>query len=103
MEAMRQSWSDDRLDDLSDRVEAGFVRVDERFARVEARMDEGFSRLDARIDATAAELRQEMKSGFDRVDRRFERLEQRFDRLLLTLTVVALGLVGSLLVAGLAG
>jgi septal ring factor EnvC (AmiA/AmiB activator) len=47
---MRQSWTDDRLDDLSH-------RMDERFDRVEGEMKAGFERVDG-----------EMKAGFKRVD-----------------------------------
>jgi len=47
MEAMRQSWSDDRLDDLNHRVDDGFK-----------------------------ELRREMGARFDRVDARFDALQR---------------------------
>lgn len=50
MEAMRQSWTDDRLDDLSH-------RMDERFDQVEAEMDQRFEKVES-----------EMKAGFERVD-----------------------------------
>jgi tetrahydromethanopterin S-methyltransferase subunit G len=125
MEAMRQSWSDDRLDDLKDRVETGFAQMDQRSARIEARLEAGFDRLDAKIDAkigqldakidakigqldakidskvdgVAAELRQEMKSGFDGVDRRFDAMQQRFDAMQQTIIRVGGGLIG-VLVAG---
>ena len=46
MEAKRSNWNDDRLDELSCRVDdgfkemrAGFARVDEKFDRVNARLD----------------------------------------------------------------
>jgi hypothetical protein len=39
MEAMRQSWTDERLDDLSKRVEAGFSRVDADLRGLNARFD----------------------------------------------------------------
>jgi hypothetical protein len=35
MQAMRQSWTDDRLDDLSTRMEQRFDEVGQRFDRVE--------------------------------------------------------------------
>lgn len=54
---MTQSWTDDRLDDLNRRMEAGFKRVDD----------------DVR------ELRSEMNARFDRVDARFEHMEAKFD------------------------
>jgi hypothetical protein len=35
----RATWTDERLDDLSSRVDAGFARMDQGFARVDARID----------------------------------------------------------------
>jgi hypothetical protein len=81
---MRKSWSDDRLDDLNKRVDDGFTRVDAQFAR-----------LDAKIDATAAELRQEMNMGFDQINARFDAMQQ-------TMMRIGAGLIG-VLVASSAG
>lgn len=55
MEAMRQSWSDDRLDDLNLEVDRGFENVDKRFEQVDKR--------------------------FEQVDKRFEQFDQRLQRL----------------------
>jgi len=97
MEAMRQSWSDDRLDDLSDRVEAGFASVDVRFARLEARIDELIARLDAKIDtkvdSSASELRLEMRAGFDQINARFDAMQQ-------TMIRVGGGLIGVAVASG---
>jgi chromosome segregation ATPase len=115
MEAMRQSWSDDRLDDLNKRVDAGFVRVDEQFARVDeqfARVDEQFARVDERfvrleerierlgekldakidrkIDASTAELYRAMQMGFNDVNSRFDAMQQ-------TMIRVGAGLIGVLI------
>lgn len=69
MNAMREAWTDERLDDLTKRVDEGFreSRQDLRQFRVEIKveMDARFDRVDAR---------------FDRVDKKFEILEQRFER-----------------------
>ncbi len=73
MEAMRQSWSDDRLDHLNRRVDEGFEQVDKRFEQVDKR--------------------------FEQVDKRFDRLEDRFDRLQQGIMVVGGGLIGTLLLA----
>jgi hypothetical protein len=72
MATMRQSWTDERLDDMRE-------DIDRRFARVEADI---------------AALRIEMREGFDRIDRRFDSLY----RLLLGLgaTLVAALLAGHL-------
>jgi hypothetical protein len=86
MEAMRQSWSDDRLDDLNNRVDVGFARVDERFAQMEERMDTRFARLEAKIESSFdrldAKFEAKIESCFDRLDAKFEaKIESSFDRL----------------------
>ena len=42
---MREKWTDERLDDLSDRVTDGFRRVDERFIHLERTMTQWFIAL----------------------------------------------------------
>lgn len=39
MEAMRQSWTDERLDDLSRRMDDGFARVDADLRALNNRFD----------------------------------------------------------------
>jgi hypothetical protein len=58
MEAMRQSWTDDRLDD-------------------------GFARVEADLRAIRGEVssfRVETSARFDRLEKRFDRFDDRFDR-----------------------
>jgi hypothetical protein len=71
MEAMRQTWSDDRLDHLNARVDEGFRNVDERFKQVDAR--------------------------FDRIEHRLDNLDARFDRLQHTIWIVGGGLMSTLI------
>jgi len=59
MKTMRESWTDERLDDLKERMEERFDHVDARFAQLEARMTEGL----ARVDADIRELRRTMMLG----------------------------------------
>jgi hypothetical protein len=66
MESMRESWTDKRLDDLNEKVDRGFERIDADLRGL---------RLETRTEFVA--LRGEMKAGFDRVDERFERMDQR--------------------------
>jgi len=47
MERGTQNWNDARLDDLNERMQAGFRHVDERFNSLEGR----FTTLEARFDA----------------------------------------------------
>jgi hypothetical protein len=97
MEAMRQSWSDDRLDELNRRLDAGFQRVDARFAGVDGqfkRVDRQFERVDRqfeRVDRQFAELRAEMNLRFEHVDARFDALNR-------TIMQVGGGLIGTLIV-----
>jgi hypothetical protein len=65
MEAMRQSWTDDRLDDFRADVDRRFDEVDKRFNRLELRMDGGFNAL-----------RVEMNQGFARIDERFDKMQR---------------------------
>lgn len=77
MEAMRKSWTDERLDDLSRRVDVGFEEVAGQFQKV----DERFGRLEGKVDA------------------RFDKLNGRFDKLQHTLVQVSLTMLGSVLIA----
>jgi hypothetical protein len=81
---MRQSWSDDRLDDLSNRVDAGFARIDASIVRLDAKIDDSVARLDAkidgRIDSSAAKLLQEMQMGFHQINARFDAMQQKMIR-----------------------
>jgi hypothetical protein len=60
MERARATWTDERLDDLAGRMDAGFKRVDEelRALRTElsARIDAQGTELSARIDTQGTEL-----------------------------------------------
>jgi hypothetical protein len=62
MERPTNSWNDDRLDELSHRVDEGFKEMREGFARVDREMREGFARIDQR---------------FEGVDQRFEGVASR--------------------------
>jgi hypothetical protein len=58
-----ENWNDDRLDELSRRVDEGFKETREGFARVDREMKEGFARVDG-----------QMKEGFAQVGERIDRL-----------------------------
>jgi flagellar capping protein FliD len=58
MEAMRQSWTDERLDDFRGETQRRFDEVDRRLDKVDTdirdlrgTMDSRFARIDARLDA----------------------------------------------------
>jgi hypothetical protein len=87
-----ESWNDERMDELSLRMDAGFKEMREGFDRIGKEMREGFGRVD-----------REMKEGFGRVDREmkegFLEVNRRIDRLMLALLVGTLSLAAVLLAA----
>jgi hypothetical protein len=62
MDAMREAWTDERLDDLNDRVGELGRRMDDGFNRVH----EDIRALDAKIDLKIDALRSEMSTGIYR-------------------------------------
>jgi hypothetical protein len=50
MEQTRSSWSDDRLDHLSEQVDALRRHMDERLERQDIRIEERFEKQSARIE-----------------------------------------------------
>jgi hypothetical protein len=70
MEAMRNSWTDDRLDDFAGQVWRRFDEVDRRFDEVDRRLD----RIDGRLDKVDARL--------ERIDERFEALHMTIHRMM---------------------
>jgi hypothetical protein len=73
------NWNDERLDELSGRVDAGFRETREDFRG----------------------MRNEMKEGFDRLERAmsagFAQTNERIDRLMLTLLVGSFGMIAALI------
>ncbi|HEU4945149.1 MAG TPA: hypothetical protein VFT10_08305, partial [Solirubrobacterales bacterium] len=76
MEAVRQDWSDDRLDHLNRKVDEGFASVDLRFAEVDRRFDQ----VDKRFEQVDQRFEQ-IDKRFEQVDQRFEQVDKRFGRL----------------------
>ncbi len=56
MERARATWTDERLDDLSARVDTGFTRLDGDVRTLTTRLDGATAELSRRIDAQTAEL-----------------------------------------------
>jgi hypothetical protein len=73
----REAWTDERLDDLSKRMEQGFGRV----------------------EADIREVRMEMKTGFDSIAARFDVINVRIDSLQRTLVVGFVTMTASIVAA----
>ncbi len=82
MEAMRQSWTDDRLDDFRGEVNRRFDDVDRRFDKVDRRFD----KVDRRFD--------EVNGKLERIEGRFDK---RFDGLQRTLMLTGGGIIATLI------
>jgi hypothetical protein len=83
MEAMRESWTDDRLDYLNRRVDDGFKRVDERFDQAERRTDERLEDADRRMA---------------RLETQFDQLNQNFASFSASIVHLLYALIGTVLV-----
>jgi len=59
--APREKWTDERLDDLSKKVDKGFEEMREGFARVDSEITA--LRREMQVETTG--LRSEMKEGFE--------------------------------------
>lgn len=69
MELMsRESWTDERLDDLNGRVSDGFRQVDERFRQIDKRFEQVDRRFE-RVEDEIKDLRTEMNARFDSMQR----------------------------------
>jgi hypothetical protein len=76
----REKWTDERLDDLS-------KKVDDGFADTKAEMREGFARVDGEI----RELRKDMNARFDAMDARFDAFNRNLVWGLVTVVVALIG------------
>ena len=53
---MRKAWTDDRLDDLANRMDQGFDRVDRDVRELHTEMDRRFDQVNKRFEALDARL-----------------------------------------------
>ncbi len=108
---MRESWTDGRMDDLSQRVDQGFdqlraemnrgfERVDTDIRDLRAEMNRGFERVDEEMRQGFERVDEEMGQGFKRADENVHGLHtemnMRFDSLQRTMILAAAGVIASL-------
>jgi thiosulfate reductase cytochrome b subunit len=60
MSAVREAWTDERLDDLAHRMDGGFERVDRDIRDLRAEMNSRFDAVNGRFDA----MQRMMLAGF---------------------------------------
>jgi hypothetical protein len=78
MEAMRQSWTDDRLDYLNHRV------------------DDGFKQVDRRLEESVRDLRSEMRAEFARIHDRLDGIQQSMIYAIVAMTAAFLAGFGGI-------
>jgi chromosome segregation ATPase len=79
----RETWTDQRLDDLNKKVGEGFAKVDESFKQV----DERFRQVDQRFDRVEGDMR-ELRGEMNELKRE---MNGRFDSLNRTLIIATAG------------
>lgn len=88
MGTVRESWTDERLDDLKEAV-----------GDLGRRMDSGFAEGRMELRHEAALLRREMKEEFQAVDARFDTMQGSFDALQRTIIQVGGGMAAAFFAA----
>jgi hypothetical protein len=81
MEAVREAWTDERLDDLANRMDRGFDRV-----------DKDIRELRAETKAEFKLFRGEVEERFDKIDERFERVHGRLDSIQRAIVAAAIAI-----------
>jgi hypothetical protein len=78
MEAMRDNWTDARLDDLNHRVDEGFKRLesDLRALRLETKTELGSLKTEAGTKAEIGSVRSEIGSLRSEMNQRFDSLHR---------------------------
>ena len=83
MAAMRESWTDERLDEFGRRIDERFDRVDERFDELGRMTSQRFENVDRRIEELGRESRRRFDALAEESNRRFdasiEENNRRFD------------------------
>jgi thiamine pyrophosphokinase len=91
------SWNDDRMDELSRRMDAGFER-----AATKEEMNLRFDAVDARFEAVDARFG-EIGKRFDKIEAHLLHISDRLDRQHNTLLVAAFGVIAALIANGIFG
>jgi tetrahydromethanopterin S-methyltransferase subunit G len=86
-----KKWTDDRLDELSTKVDAGFARVDGDIRELKGEMNQRFDRVDKRFEKVEGKI----ESGVKDLDSKFD---TKFDGLHKTLLGSAVSVIVTLIV-----
>lgn len=90
------AWTDERMDDLVERMDAGFARVDGDIRDLRAETRSEFAAVRSEMHAGFADVRSEMRTGF-------AELRSMMFRFGLAMIVVTLGLIATVVAAIVSG
>ena len=96
MEAMREAWSDDRLDDLNRSVEEGFKRTSADIRALRGEMNGLRGEMNG-LRGEVNGLRGEMNGLRGEMNDRFMSLEARFDAMRKTQILLFVGIITGLI------
>lgn len=106
-----ESWNDERMDELSRRMDAGFEKaatkeeMNLRFDQVDRRFDQvdrRFEEVDRRFDEVERRF-DEVGGRFGEIGAQFAHINDRLDRMNNTLLVGAFGIIAALIANGIWG
>jgi macrodomain Ter protein organizer (MatP/YcbG family) len=101
-----ESWNDDRLDELSGRMDDGFREMREGFARIDQKLDQlptreeidqRFAAVTREMDVRFATADRHMNQRFEATDRRIDRLNLRLEHMVWAMVAAAGGIIGNFL------
>lgn len=93
MSAVREAWTDERLDDLRESVNTGFAQTRADHAELRGELKTQVAELREEMRAGVTELRQESTGLRGEMQAGFERMDRRFDWLTRTIVAALIGLV----------
>lgn len=74
---MRESWTDDRMDDLNGKVDGLRLEMRTEFRAFRGETKDEFRAVRSEMKEEFAAVRGEIKAGFDKIDERFEKMDER--------------------------
>ena len=92
---MRDTWTDERLDDLSRRMETGFDRVHQDLRDLNGRFDAFNQRMDERFESANKRTDERFEAANQRTDERFDAVDARFDSLQRTMLQIGGGMIAA--------
>lgn len=89
MEAVREAWTDERMDDLANRMDRGFDRVDTDLRQLRPEMSTRFDR----VNTDVRELRSETNTRFNSLEGRIDAVQRMLIGIFGTMVVGFLGII----------